>query len=98
MPTPIAWTNHADANLLRLRAAGLPWQAVAHHLSVGRNAVIERARRLGLPPMTRIQPAPRPVLERNDRPPLAAGHPTSWRAITNDTCLQDEPYPYPVFL
>ena len=98
MPTQIAWTNQADTHLLRLRADGLPWHAVASKLNVGRNAVIERSRRLGLRPLTHVQPAPRPIPERNDRPALPAGHPISWRAITDSTPLQDEPYPYPVFL
>ena len=98
MPIPIAWSPQADASLLQLRAEGLTWITVASRLSVGRNAAIERARRLGLQPLTRIQPAPRAPVERIDRPPLPAGHPLSWRAITDNTPLQDEPYPYPVFL
>ncbi len=98
MPTPIPWSQQADADLLTLRAQGQTWRDVASHLRVGRNAAIERARRLGLRPLTRIQPAPRPPVERIDRPALPAGHPLSWRAITDNTPLQDEPYPYPVFL
>jgi hypothetical protein len=98
MPFPIAWTMHADAHLLQLRAAGCPWRTVATELRVGRNAAIERARRLGLQPLTHIKPAPRPPLERIDRPPLPPGHPVSWQAITAHTSLDGEPYPYPVFL
>ena len=98
MSTAIAWSHHADAQLLTLRAAGLPWHAVATHLRVGRNSVIERARRLGLPPINRFNPTPRPVQERFDRPPLPPGHPLSWQAITNNSPLEGEPYPFPVFL
>jgi hypothetical protein len=98
MPFPIAWTMHADAHLLQLRAAGRPWHAVATELRVGRNAVIERARRLGLPPLTHVKTATRPAPERVDRLPLPPGHPVSWQAITAHTSLDGEPYPYPVFL
>jgi hypothetical protein len=98
MSLAITWSSHADAQLLQLRAAGLPWHAVASHLQVGRNSVIERARRLGLPPITRMQPPPRPVLERTDRPALPPGHPLSWLAITSNSTLAGEPYPFPVFL
>ena len=98
MPLALRWTKTADTELLQLRAAGLPWHAVADRLRVGRNAAIERARRLGLQPMTRIQPAPRPITDRVDRPPLPPGHPLSWQAITANTSLEGEPYPYPVFV
>ncbi len=98
MSIAIAWSPQADAQILTLRAAGFPWRTVASELRVGRNSIIERARRLGLPPVTRIQPKPRPVLERIDRPALPPGHPSSWQAITVNTPLEGEPYPYPVFI
>ena len=97
MSMAISWSPHADAQLLHLRAAGLPWHAVASHLCVGRNSVIERARRLGLPPITRAQLAPRLMSERVDRPALPSGHPSSWQAITNNSPLEGEPYPFPIF-
>ena len=98
MSIAIAWSAHADSQLLHMRAAGLPWHAVASTLRVGRNSVIERARRLGLPAISRLPLAPRPVLERVDRPALPSGHPLSWLAITSNSLLAGEPYPYPVFL
>lgn len=98
MATPIAWTPIADSQLLQMRAAGLSWRGVASNLRVGRNAAIERARRLGLPPITHKQAAPKPVAERTDRPALCPGHPLSWSAITANSTLEGEPYPYPVFL
>jgi hypothetical protein len=98
MPIPITWTKQADASLLSLRADGQPWHFVAGQLHVGRNAAIERARRLGLAPMTRIQPAPRPPVARIDRPALPAGHPLTWHAITDNTPLHGGIYPFPVFL
>lgn len=33
-----------------------------------------------------------------DRPPLPAGHPVSWGAITDGTVLDQSCYPFPVFL
>ena len=98
MSTAIAWSAHADSQLLHMRAAGVSWRGVATTLRVGRNSVIERARRLGLPAMTRLPLTPRPLLERVDRPALPPGHPLSWLAITSNSLLAGEPYPYPVFL
>jgi hypothetical protein len=98
MSLAIIWSSHADAQLLHLRAAGMPWHAVASQLQVGRNSVIERARRLGLPPISRLPLTPRPVSERTDRPALPPGHPLSWLAITSNSTLAGEPYPFPVFL
>ncbi len=102
MPISYTWSTQADHHLLALRAAGLSWRLVAGELRVGRNAAIERARRLGLPPRTRLLPPPpqlkpQPV-ERCDRPALAAGHPITWGAITDGTPLEGERYPFPVFL
>lgn len=98
MPAQIVWTEAVDTRLLQGRAEGLSWQAIANEVRVGRNAAIERARRLGLAPATRVQPAPSPAVERIDRPALPPGHPLCWQAITAGTALAGEPYPFPVFL
>ena len=99
MTNKITWSNEADGAILRLRAAGIPWHKLAAELRVGRNSVIERARRLGLPAVKIDRP---PSLQckavRDDRLPLGAGHPISWSVITDGTVLQGSPYPYPVFL
>ena len=98
MTTAIAWSPQADALILQLRAAGCPWRTLASELRVGRNSIIERARRLGLPPVSRSYAPPNPALERTERLPLPSGHPLSWQAITTNSLLEGEPYPYPVFL
>ena len=99
MTNAITWSNHADVAILRLRAAGRPWPAIAAELQVGRNSVIERARRLGLPAVIKLpKPALLRLAARTDRLPLPAGHPTTWSAITAGTVLDGVPYPYPVFL
>ena len=98
MTAAIAWSPQADALILQLRAAGFPWRTLANELRVGRNSIIERARRLGLPPASKTYAPPRPILERTERLPLPPGHPLSWHAITNNSPLEGEPYPYPVFL
>jgi hypothetical protein len=94
MANQIIWPPLADQTVLQLRMFGTPWPAIARHLRVGRSAVIERARSLGIPAKTRLPP-PKPVprLPRIDRPPLPAGHPVTWGAITSGI-----PYPHPVFL
>lgn len=98
MSCQISWTPLADSHLLQMRASGLAWPTVARHLRVGRNAAIERARRLGLLPATRLPPPPAaPAQPRIDRPALPAGHPLTWGAITDGTALQGCAYPHPVF-
>lgn len=99
MTNAITWTQHADTAILRLRAAGRAWPAIASELRVGRNSVIERARRLGLPAAHRPAPSlvPRSV-PRVERLALPAGHPITWSAITSGTVLDQVPYPLPVFL
>jgi hypothetical protein len=94
MAQPIIWTPLADQTVVEMRSFGVPWPAIGRHLRVGRSAVIERARSLGIPPKTRLPP-PRPVPHRPriDRPPLPPGHPVTWGAITSGI-----PYPHPVFL
>ncbi len=100
MPVSYSWSSQADRHLLTLRAAGVAWREIASELRVGRNAAIERARRLGVRPLTRpfVPPLPRLVPERMDRPALPAGHPITWGAITDGTPLDGSRYPYPVFL
>jgi hypothetical protein len=43
---PITWTPYQDAELLRLRAEGLAFSAVAKRLGITRNSAIGRATRL----------------------------------------------------
>jgi hypothetical protein len=99
MAHSITWTPLADSNLMHMRAAGLPWPVVARQLQVGRSAVIEHARSLGVLPKSRLpQPKAAPLVARVDRAPLPAGHPLTWGAITAGTPSDNTPYPYPVFL
>ncbi len=94
MAHPILWTPLADNTVLHMRLFGASWPAIARHLRIGRSAVIERARSLGIPSKTRLPPAkPIPRLPRIDRAPLPPGHPVTWGAITDGI-----PYPHPVFL
>jgi hypothetical protein len=94
MAHPIQWTPQADQLVLQMRGGGTPWPIIARQLQVGRSAVIERARALGIRSKTRLPPPPpKPVVPRIDRAPLPPGHPVTWGAITDGV-----PYPYPVFL
>jgi hypothetical protein len=94
MAQSIVWTPLADLTVLRMRGEGTAWPIIARQLQVGRSAVIERARSLGIPSKTRMPSAePTPPVPRIDRPPLPAGHPLTWGAITDGI-----PYPHPVFL
>ena len=94
MAHPITWTPQADLVVIQMRGGGSPWPVIARTLQVGRSAVIERARSLGIRSKTHLpRPAAKLAIPRIDRPPLPAGHPLTWGAITDGI-----PYPYPVFL
>jgi hypothetical protein len=96
MPACKTWTAARDAQLRDLREAGLTWDRVAAAMGLGRNSVLERARKIGVR-MWR-QAAPAAEVEARDRPPRQAGHPQTWGMITAGTVLEGERYPYPVFL
>ena len=96
MRAHVKWTPELDEKLRSLRSAGVTWDGIASAMSLGRNTVLERGRKIGarrLPPA-----APPPVEEARDRPPRQAGHPATWSIITSGTLLDGEAYPYPVFL
>lgn len=85
MPRKIVWTNAQDTQIRRLRTEGASWDLVALALGLARWTVIERARAIG------AERAPANALpERDDpfRPPLPAGHPATWGAITTGTSLE----------
>jgi hypothetical protein len=88
MPEARIWTTAADGVICTMREAGQTWAAIGDALGLSRNTVIERGRRL------RAQAPPRPcsvveklVSEDPNRLPLPAGHPVTWRLIS------DSPYP-----
>ena len=95
MPKKLPWTEAQDAQLRRLRAEGVHWNGIAALLGVTCWAVMERGRRIGARrPPAGFLPAP----DDPNRPPLPAGHPHSWGAITQGTVLDGAPYPLPVFI
>jgi hypothetical protein len=92
----VAWSAAQDARLKRLRLGGATWNAIALDLGRTKWTVIERGRRIGAPGGP---PQPQHAAQSIDdeRLALPAGHPRTWRAITDRTLLHDEPYPLPVF-
>jgi hypothetical protein len=74
----------------------MTWNRIAAVLALGRNSVLERARKIGarLP----RQPVRLEEEEPRDRPARPAGHPQTWGLITDGTVLDGERYPYPVFI
>jgi hypothetical protein len=87
------WTQQQDATILDGRENGVTWHALAAVLKVGRNAVVERGRRLGIKPHAQATPAPEPEpARRHDRGALPPGDPVSWAAITAGTTLEGEGY------
>jgi hypothetical protein len=104
MPQRIVWTEQADTEILRLRRAGLTWDAIAYGLAVGRNSVVARGLLLlrgtqDAPPARAVTPTVRPAAPPpvTDRPPLPPGHPIAWAVLTEHTSLAGCAYPYPVF-
>jgi hypothetical protein len=91
----MSWTPALDNRLMALRQAGVTWPALAQAMGLGRNAVIERGRRLGARNLRRQLPVA--VIEALDRPPRPPGHPDSWGLITAGTVLEGSAYPFPVF-
>jgi hypothetical protein len=96
MPQKLQWSESADAYLIRLRAEGATWDAIAHALQLSRWAVIGRGGRLCARKLPPPLPAP-PALEPLDpaREPLPPGHPTTWNLITAGTLLHGNPYQQP---
>ena len=90
------WTEELDARLMALRAARLTWDAIASEMSLGRNTVLERGRKLGARPAA--PPVAGPPEEAADRPARPPGHPACWQLITRSTVLDGALYPFPVFL
>ncbi len=95
MQACMSWTPALDNRLMALRQAGVTWPALAQAMGLGRNAVIERGRRLGARNLRRQLPVV--VIEALDRPPRPPGHPDSWGLITAGTVLEGCAYPFPVF-
>lgn len=92
MPRKAVWSEGQDTQIKRLRTEGASWDAIAQVLGFTRWTVIERARRLGVSKRPVHVAPPPPDL---DRPPLPAGHPDSWGAITQNTCLDQVPFRIP---
>ena len=96
MRAHVTWNEELDGQLRRLRAAGVTWDGIAGAMSLGRNTVLERGRKIGA---RRLRPvAPALIEEPRDRPPRQAGHPATWTLLTKGTVLEGEAYPYPIFL
>jgi hypothetical protein len=92
MPRKLLWTEGQDTQLRRLRTEGAEWDLIAQTLGLTRWAVIERGRRLGVSRRPANAPA---APDETERPPLPAGHPDTWGAITRDTALEDLPFRAP---
>jgi hypothetical protein len=94
MPPKHVWTEPRDTQLRRLRHDGADWGAIAATLSMSRNAVMERARRIGarLPPPESVASAQARLLMDPSRDPLPAGHTVTWTAITAGTALAGTGY------
>ena len=95
MRAHVKWTAELDERLRNLRSAGVTWDGIASAMSLGRNTVLERGRKIGA---RRTPTCPPPAEEARDRPARQPGHPATWGLITSGTVLEGETYPYPVFL
>jgi GcrA cell cycle regulator len=83
------WSEHREAQLCELWAAGHSGGEIARRMHATKDAVVGKAHRLKLalrPSPNRRSDAPPVAPERADRAPLPAGHPTTWG------CLSDQPW------
>ncbi len=85
------WTDGQDTQIRRLRAEGAGWDLIALALGLARNAIIDRARALG------VADRSTDVVRREEpeRQPMPAGHAESWGAINRGTSLEDAPFRSP---
>ena len=90
------WTQARNRQVLQMRGAGATWDTVAAAIGVGRNSVIDHARRLGVRKRSPVGTLAAPR-EATDRPARPSGHPDTWGLITAGTVLEGAPYPWPVF-
>ncbi len=88
MPEARVWTAAADRVIVTMRESGETWGSIGFAMGLSRNTVIERGRRLRAtaPPKPAVT-AEKQVSEDPNRLPLPAGHPITWRLIS------DAPYP-----
>ncbi|MBV9537429.1 MAG: AsnC family protein [Acidisphaera sp.] len=103
MPNAIQWSPSMDETIISARDARVSWDDIARAFGVSRNSVVTRGRQLGFgrTPLPFGPPRPpratRPKRQKppsfTDRPPLPAGHPVSWDAITAGTALAGRRYP-----
>lgn len=89
VPGKTIWTDGQDTQIRRLRTEGASCDIIALLLGVAQQAVAERARQLG------VDQRPVTGLDQPDRPPLPAGHPESWGALTRGTVLRNVPFHAP---
>ncbi len=106
MSRRLEWAPAKDAELRRQRDEGQTWDAIALGLGVSRNAAIDRARRIGIPPRRAGEApaagaasssprAPWQPEEDPNRPALSPGHPLAWEILTSGTLLGGTAYPWP---
>ncbi len=89
MPVARRWTAEADKVICDMRIAGHTWADIARTLSLSRNTVIERGRRLNAvaPARAPMSKDDKDMLDDRNRPPLPAGHWLTWALLTA------EPFP-----
>ncbi len=85
MPQARIWTQAADVVIYDMRRGGFSWAEIGRVLSLSRNTVIERGRRLRAeaPPRAKVAPPPAIVSDDPNRGALPAGHPLTWGLLTD---------------
>lgn len=79
------WTQARNRQVLDMRRAGATWDTVAAAIGVGRNSVIDHARRLDVRKRSAVGAPLPPPREASDRPARSSGHPDTWGLITAGT-------------
>ncbi len=91
MPERLTWSPPRDLQMRRMRIEGASWDEIATELRLSRRCVIERGRIFGV--LKRA--ADEPPAPDGGRAPLPAGHHASWGALTAETTLRGQTYPWP---
>jgi hypothetical protein len=85
MPQPRKWTESADVTICNMRRGGATWAEIGCALSLSRNTVIERGRRLhaAAPVRAKVVIMEKVASDDPNRSPLPAGHWLTWGLLTD---------------
>ena len=94
MPKKLNWSDKMDQKIIQARVERKSWTNIGKEMGLCHWTVVNRAKELEIWEPGGFRPEPEPRLDMN-RPPLPAGHPTTWGLLTDGTSLAGTAYPMP---